>query len=87
MKHPATPELDKQHEAIEHGAAHRIGEFIDWLREQGYILAKYDAVDDLYDTNMPPKDLLADYFKIDLAKIEQEKRALLDHIRQQGEPK
>ena len=32
---PATPELDRQSEAIRDGA-HRVGEFLDWLDENGY---------------------------------------------------
>jgi hypothetical protein len=76
---PPTPELDRQRQAIEDGA-HRIGEFLDWLGEQGYHLAKYyDGRS--YDANPGPQNLVAGFYRIDLDKIEAERRALLAYIR------
>jgi hypothetical protein len=84
---PKTPELDKQRQAIADGAPHRIGEFLDWLREQGVRLARYDdGVDGLlYESYEPPEKLIAGFYGIDLGKVEAERQALLEYIRaQQG---
>jgi hypothetical protein len=77
---PATPELDRQHQAIEDGA-HRIGEFLDWLGEQGYYLTKYGD-NGPYAAGPGPGELIASFYKIDLGKIEQERQALLDYLRE-----
>jgi hypothetical protein len=61
-----------------------IGEFLDWLRnDQGIVLAEYGPNDvDLFPARRHTiEDWLALYFKIDLAKIEREKRAMLEAIR------
>lgn len=126
-KMPETPELDKQRKAREEGHSEAIGEFLDWLRGEGYLLAKSHSHDDgclcdgpwhdLKATDADPKqrhcpecgwphraevcgyregelamagkpinDLLADYFGIDLDKIEAERRAILDYIRGKDAP-
>jgi hypothetical protein len=76
---PKTPELDKRHKII--GEAHFLGEFLDWLNEDGYRLAKYDEDDELHPTFESPERLLARFFKIDLDKVEAEKLALLEYQR------
>ena len=60
----------------------KIGEFLDWLNEQGIHLASY--VDDgvhvdevLMVHGERYESLLARYFEIDLEKVEQERRAIL----------
>ncbi|WKW87105.1 hypothetical protein SEA_NICOLE72_68 [Microbacterium phage Nicole72] len=67
-----------------------IGEFIEWLSsEQGYVIAEYgtDEPDDdrsehrLYPVSRPITSWLAQYFNINPAKIEAEKRAMLDSMR------
>jgi hypothetical protein len=73
---PPTPELDRQSQAIEDGA-HKIAEFLDWLESEGYVIHED------HDRYADPKKLLADFFGIDLNKIETEKLALLDYIREQ----
>lgn len=59
----------------------KIGEFLDWLlNEKGYVLAKWNEsryTDRLLDQHVSINSLLADYFKIDLNKVELERRALL----------
>lgn len=77
---PPTPELDRQHQAIEDGA-HRIGEFLDWLSEQGYHLGRYSEGGRAYDASPSPQNLVAGFYRIDLDKIEAERRALLAYIR------
>lgn len=87
---PPTPELDKQHEVIEKHDTQALGTLLEWLvTEGGYCLAKWteptsdyqDAM--LYDTFDDPQAVLAAYFKIDLKKIDQERQALLEHLRAQ----
>jgi len=63
-----------------------IGEFIEWLRgERGIVLAEYD--EDHYDgeflqaVNIRIEDLLAEYFGIDLKRVEQERRIMLSKLR------
>jgi hypothetical protein len=93
---PLTPELDRQSKAIKDGA-HRIGEFLDWLEEQGYVLARYAKPDadgeyeaDGYDrysgevlhqSYVGKEKLIAGFFGLDLDKIEAERMALLEHLR------
>jgi hypothetical protein len=62
-----------------------IGEFLEWLEGKGWFLCEYK--DDYCKGNMPlpvifNKDrLLAEYFYIDLKKVEAERCALLEEIR------
>jgi hypothetical protein len=62
-----------------------IGEFLEWLEGKGWFLCEYKA--DYYEGNMPLPirfnidHLLAEYFNIDLKKVEAEQRALLEEIR------
>lgn len=53
-----------------------IGEFIEWLQEN-FVLAKYYK-DKLYSEFISIEDLLAQYFNIDLKKVEEEKRKILE---------
>lgn len=82
---PPTPELDKQSVAIQNGA-HQIVYFLDWLNEEGYVIARSPHEDD-YDAEVlepaakSTQDLIAGYFQIDLNKIEAERRALLEYVR------
>jgi hypothetical protein len=68
----------------------RIGEFVDWLQEKGIYLCEYRSYTDssiveLDRTRKNIQDLLAEFFGIDLDKIEAEKRAMLDEIRKANE--
>lgn len=80
---PATPELERMSAVSDE--SQRIGEFLDWLvAHSRIVLARYrgdQLVPDYTDINA----LLAQYFKIDLDKIEKERRALLEHMRSPGE--
>jgi hypothetical protein len=83
-EYPPTPELDKQHAAIEDGA-HKIGEFLDWLAQNGYHVAQFSEADDcLYLPGVGAQRLIAGFYGIDLDTIEQERRAILAHLR--GDP-
>lgn len=64
-----------------------IGEFLDWLRgEKGFEIArwKHDDFDENDDVLMPAhfstEKLLAEFFNIDLDKVEAEKRAMLAQL-------
>lgn len=77
---PPTPELDKM--LAVNDKSQVIGEFLDWLRnDKDYVLAEYCTDDDnLYPTHSSIETLLADFFGIDLKKIEEERRAILKSL-------
>jgi len=87
----STTELDKQHAVIDSGEADTLTRFYDWLNAQGYILGKwYESEDWSEDWNgyehfipfhVSPEKLFAEFFGIDLDKIESERRAILETIR------
>lgn len=62
-----------------------IGSFLDWLLEaKGYRICKYQECFTehvLVEINQGIEALLADYFKIDLQKIAEEKDAMLEEMR------
>ena len=72
-----------------------VGEFIDWLREDGHDICKFEKhtrhSDELgdwtpegwYPQRRRIEQLLADFFEIDLDKIEDEKRAMLEQMREE----
>lgn len=80
---PPCPECVKL--AKVHDQSQPIGEFLDWLRnDKGYVIC------DLEEHEYEPvgktiEQLLAEYFEIDLKKVEQERRVLLEWIRSQHE--
>jgi hypothetical protein len=89
-----TPELDKM--LVVRDDSQKIGEFLGWLSEQSIVLAEFDTVpcrdcgcerEALVHTRSNREQLLADYFKIDLNKCEQERerQQILGGLRQQNE--
>jgi hypothetical protein len=78
----AYPECEKMN-AVQ-GDSQKIGAFLDWLQNDlGIVLAEYDNEDDeLYRANYTIEKLLARYFDIDLDKVEQERRQMLEELRQ-----
>ena len=62
-----------------------IGEFIEWLKwNKKIVFAKWDEktdLDILRVVSLPTNDILAEYFEIDLNKLEQEKQAMLEEFR------
>jgi len=67
-----------------------IGEFIDWLAEDGIFLAEY--AEDWHPSSgcalrirKPLTDLLASYFRIDTNALEAEKRRMLENQRRLNE--
>jgi hypothetical protein len=86
-----TPELDFQHLIIESGQSELLAKFYDWLIEKDYAICKsiehewkddYGSYEFLYLPISPnPEKLFADFFGIDLNTIEQERRAILEELR------
>jgi len=82
--HVQTPEGDRVLSVKEKSQA--IGEFLEWLQSDGVVLAHWpDESDELIPIFDPIERLLARYFDIDLAKVEEEKLALLRAMRAQHE--
>jgi len=78
MKEPKCPECEKL-KAVS-ARSQEIGEFIDWLHEKGFRLAKYHG-QELRSVYTDPEQLLAEFFKINLKKVEKERSQLLAWLR------
>jgi hypothetical protein len=66
-----------------------ISGFIDWLGAHGYWVSEYVRIEGFRDEMLMPirksnAALLADYFGIDLAQLDREKRDLLTRIQSGG---
>ena len=71
-----TPECDKLSKAQPQSQA--IGEFLEWLSVQEIALCEFDRKHDrYYPDGVSIETRLAEYFGIDLAKVERERRAIL----------
>lgn len=67
-------------------ASQTIGAFLDFLTEQDLVISLWIETGELRDPQLVPvskttSQILADYFGIDLARIETEKRAMLESLR------
>ena len=89
IKDIKTPELDKQAEIIKTGQNEVLGNFYDWLNEQGYEICKQTTYAEWEDDrwvyrpiHTRPEQLFADFFGVDLDGIEQECRAILERLQQ-----
>ena len=76
IEKPETPELDKM--AAVRGQSQIIGNFLEWFYLEGY-----DATIWMEKT----EELLSKYFKIDQNKVEQERRLILQALRDAQNPK
>jgi hypothetical protein len=77
------PECDKLLKVRDRSQA--IGEFMEWLKaEKGVELAHYPETkpDELWPWHQPMEKLLAEFFDIDLNKVEQERRSMLDKLQE-----
>lgn len=74
-----TSELEKLSAVVD--KSHQIGEFLEWCGEQGYSLCTWSEDDELIPTHKTIEQLLADFFEIDLKKVEEQRSALLDSLR------
>lgn len=103
VSEPSCPECEKMSKVRDKSQS--IGEFLEWLNQQGIFLAAYHehtkdcyAPDDydqeepicelgtqrLWEVRKSIEMLLAEFFKIDLKKVEEEKCAMLESL-QKGE--
>jgi len=74
------PEHDKLRAVNDQSQA--IGEFLDlFLPKVGIVLMERDKYGDYHPTYRTIQSLLAEYFEIDLDKIEAEKRQMLEDLR------
>jgi hypothetical protein len=81
---PPAPELEKMQAAAERLSTQAIGEFLDWLGEQGIMLCTWSehiGGGRFHEIAGGRERLLATYAEVDLDKIVQERRALLDYLR------
>ncbi len=76
------PECEKLKAVVQESQI--IGEFLEGMGEKGYVLGKRDTEwpYGLTSINIPTEKLLAEYFGIDLNKVESEKRQMLDQMRE-----
>ena len=82
-KYPDTPELDKMLAFVKSGKAGTVQDFYDWLTDQGMGLWKgRDGFGRVKEHHPNPEQLLADFFGVDRAKVEVERRAVLRHVRE-----
>lgn len=77
---PASPECERLAAVSEE--SNKIGSFLDWMQSKGLVIASYDDDGYLYSAHISINHLLAEYYEIDLDKVEQERRALLDWVRE-----
>lgn len=73
-----TPEHDKL--SALGGANQIVGDFIEWLGEQGFCIAGWDQYDRLYAIHASRDKLIADHFGIDTNKLEAEKVQMLEEL-------
>lgn len=92
---PKMPECERMRAVKDQSQA--IGEFLTWLSgTKGLVLAEWRpsemfmggerAPDELFPVTISIEVILAEHFDIDLNKVEEEKCALLDHIRREHDP-
>lgn len=84
LKAPETPECDRMLDV--HDLSQTIGAFLDWLPEVNLRVCTYDEkTGEFYPPGTSINRLLAQYFDIDLDKVEREKRAILEWVRAKQE--
>jgi hypothetical protein len=82
---PATPELDKRSKIIE-GDGHRaVVAFLEWVDSEasgglGLVRYRQGVPHEIYSTSF--ESILASFYGLDLDKIEREKLALLEYMRE-----
>lgn len=81
---PPTPALEHMKAQADKLHTQAIGDFLDWLGQQGIHLTRSDAHGDYYPLHTSKTALLAEYAGVDLAACEAERRAILVSIRGEG---
>ena len=89
---PTEADLYPEHEKLKalDGQNQIIGQFIEWLNDNRYVICEWQNLGDedgrgYYPMNRSNNSWIAQYFQIDPAKIEAEKRAMLAAIREMNE--
>jgi hypothetical protein len=87
IQHIESPECERLHAV--HEESQKIGEFIEWLGENSYVLANWIKRNPRWDEELAPANistnaLLAQYYDIDLDKVEDERRAILEALQKGG---
>ena len=74
------------------GNSQTIGEFLEWLQGKGYVLSFWQdygeephSWSELTPLRKSSEQLLAEYFDVNLDKVEQERKALLEKLRSRHE--
>lgn len=76
------PEHDKLRAVRDESQA--IGQFLEWLGENGLVICsfeEYKRTGEYIPDGRSIQQILADYFEIDLNKLDDEKRAMLNELR------
>lgn len=82
------PESERLHKLID--GVHQIHEFLEWTRSEGLVLCRiqdtgrirFDApVEEYFPSYESMQDLIYRFFGIDDAKLERERRAMLEALR------
>jgi hypothetical protein len=79
---PKCPECEKLTKVSKESQA--IGNFLEHLQERGIVLSEWwgsGVTQSLILHHSSAEDLLAEYFNIDMDKVEKERRALLEYLR------
>lgn len=75
-----TPEHEKLSQVKD--LSQEIGSFLDWIQSQGMCLAKFNEGEEHYwPVNKRIEQILAEYFEIDLNKLEKEKIEMIEEMR------
>lgn len=74
-----TPELDKMAKVKDKSQA--IGSFLDWLQQEKEVRLTQLVGDNYVPFHFSMESLLAEYFEINLNKVEKERQALLAALR------
>lgn len=80
MTEPKYPECEKLNKVSSESQV--IGRFLEWLEgEKELVIGKFNSIDDLLPTALPIESLIADFFNIDMKKVEEEQRQMLRDIK------
>jgi hypothetical protein len=83
---PKCPECEKLAGVAEE--SNKIGDFLDWMIDNtSFRVCEYDSNEYFSSSHFQRELLLAQYFDIDLKKVEQERRSLLKWLRSQHRKK
>jgi hypothetical protein len=82
---PKCPECEKMDRI--HDNSQRLGLFLEWLKNR-YVLARWEKNETrLTPVHVDIQKILAEYFDIDLVKVDQEQQSILEWIREENNAK